>query len=316
MPRSYPIASRPVLRLSCEVPELPDITVYVERLRPRVLDQPLERIRLVTPIFLRTVIPRWQDAQGRKVVAVSRLAKRVVLSLEGDMHLVIHLMKLGRFKWDDGGKSPGLKLLHATFAFPTGALSVIEIGPKKRAQLHIVGSTAALEELRPPGLEPLECELDEFAEALRRENHTIKRSLTDQRIVAGIGNAYSDEILHAARVSPIALTSKLSDEEIERIYDAMRRQLEHWTASLRAEVGERFPEKVTAFREGMAVHGRFKQPCPVCGTPVERIVYADRETNYCARCQTDGKRLADRALSRLLGQDWPKTLEELEERRR
>ncbi len=298
------------------MPELPDITVYVERLRPRLVGHRLERIRLVTPIFLRTVVPRWQDAQERDVVAVSRLAKRIVISLEGDLHLVIHLMKLGRLRWDDKGKPPGLKLLHASFFFTNGGLHVIEIGPKKRASLHVLAGAAALEELRPPGLEPLECELDEFAAALRRENHTLKRALTDQRIVAGIGNAYSDEILHAARLSPIALTSKLDDEEIARLFDAMRRQLELWTDSLRAEVGDGFPEKVTAFRKGMAVHGRFREPCPVCGTPVERIVYADRETNYCARCQTGGKRLADRALSRLLGQDWPRTLEELEERKR
>jgi formamidopyrimidine-DNA glycosylase len=298
------------------MPELPDITVYVERLRPRVLDQPLERIRLVTPIFLRTVVPSWKDAQGRRVVDVQRLAKRIVLSLEGDMHLVIHLMKLGRLRWDDEGKSPGNKLLHGSFFFPSGALHVIEIGPKKRASLHVVGSTAELEQLRPLGIEPLECDLGEFAEAMQRENHTLKRTLTDQRIIAGIGNAYSDEILHAARLSPIAMSTKLSPEEVERLYVATRRELEKWTDSLRKEVGEGFPAKVTAFRKGMAVHGRFKEPCPVCATPVERIVYADRETNYCALCQTGGKRLADRAMSRLLGKDWPRTLEELEERKR
>jgi formamidopyrimidine-DNA glycosylase len=298
------------------MPELPDITVYVERLRPRVLDQPLERIRLVTPIFLRTVIPRWQEAQGRRVVGVQRLAKRIVLSLEGDLHLVIHLMKLGRLRWDDHGKSPGNKLLHGSFFFPSGALHVIEIGPKKRASLHVIGSAAELEQLRPAGIEPLACELGEFAAALQQENHTLKRTLTDQRIIAGIGNAYSDEILHAAQLSPIAMSTKLSPEEVERLYVAMRRQLELWTERLRAELGEGFPTKVTAFRAGMAVHGRFKEPCPVCGTPVERIVYADRETNYCAMCQTGGKRLADRAMSRLLGKDWPRTLEELEERKR
>jgi len=263
------------------------------------------------------VVPSWQDAQGREVVAVSRMAKRIVVSLAGDLHLVLHLMKLGRLRWEPTGKSPGLKLLHASFLFDDGAaLHAIEIGPKKRASLHVVGGTAALEEFRPPGIEPLAADLPAFAAAVRRENHTLKRVLTDQRLVSGIGNAYSDEILHAARLSPIALSSKLSDDDIERLWHSTRSVLTTWTERLREETGEGFPEKVTAFRKGMAAHGRFKEPCPDCGTPIERIVYADRETNYCARCQTGGKRLADRALSRLLGGDWPRTLEELEAHRR
>jgi formamidopyrimidine-DNA glycosylase len=308
------------------VPELPDITVYVECLQRRIIGHTLERIRLVSPFFLRTVVPPWQDTQGREVVAVSRMAKRIVVSLAGDLHLVVHLMKLGRLRWEPTGKSPGLKLLHASFMFDGGGpsgpegrgggLHVIEIGPKKRASLHVVGGAAALEEFRPPGIEPLESDLPSFAAAVRRENHTLKRVLTDQRLISGIGNAYSDEILHAARLSPIALSSKLSDADIERLFESTRAVLTKWTERLREETGDGFPEKVTAFRKGMAAHGRFKEPCPDCGTPIERIVYADRETNYCARCQTGGKRLADRALSRLLGGDWPRTLEELEAHRK
>jgi formamidopyrimidine-DNA glycosylase len=239
------------------------------------------------------------------------------VSLAGDLHLVFHLMKLGRLKWEPTGKSPGIKLLHASFTFDdAGALHVIEIGPKKRASLHVVGGGAALAEFRPPGIEPLDSDLATFADAVHRENHTLKRVLTDQRLISGIGNAYSDEILHDARLSPVALSGKLPDADVERLWQSTRRVLTTWTQRLRAETGDGFPEKVTAFRKGMAVHGRFKEPCPVCGTPVERIVYADRETNYCARCQTGGKRLADRALSRLLGADWPRTLEELEAQRR
>jgi formamidopyrimidine-DNA glycosylase len=299
------------------VPELPDITVYVECLQRRIVGHTLERIRLVSPFYLRTVVPSWQEAQGREVVAVSRMAKRIVVSLTGDLHLVMHLMKLGRLRWEPTGKSPGTKLLHASFFFrDAGALHAIEIGPKKRASLHVVGGAAALAEFRPPGIEPLESDLAAFAAAVKLENHTLKRVLTDQRLISGIGNAYSDEILHAARLSPVALSTKLTDADIERLWTATRKVLVYWTERLRDETGDGWPEKVTAFRDGMAVHGRFKEPCPDCGTPVERIVYADRETNYCARCQTGGKRLADRALSRLLGGDWPRTLEELEAHRR
>ncbi|MBX7079157.1 MAG: formamidopyrimidine-DNA glycosylase [Nannocystaceae bacterium] len=298
------------------MPELPDITVYVERLGALLVGATLETLRLCNPFFLRTVTPPWQSAQGRRVAAVTRLGKRIALTLEPELHLVVHLMKLGRLKWDTRRKSPGLKLLHATLAFDRGALHVIEIGPKKRASLHVVADAAALAAMRPDGIEPLECSLAAFSEAVHRENHTLKRVLTDQRIIAGIGNAYSDEILHAARLSPVSLSQKLDAEATARLWQATRETLQRWTEQLRRETGEGFPEHVTAFREGMAVHGRHKQPCPVCGTAVERIVYADRETNYCARCQTGGRRLADRALSRLLGEDWPRTLEELEERRR
>lgn len=297
------------------MPELPDITVYVESLRRKLVGSTVDRLRLGNPFFLRTVVPSWTEVAGKRVVGVERLGKRIAIELDGDLHLVIHLMKLGRLQWDERGKSPGAKVLHATFVVGAAALHVIEIGPKKRASLHVLRPRAARDAMRPAGIEPLECTADDLAAALRRENHTLKRSLTDQRLVSGIGNAYSDEILHAARMSPITLSTKLDDAAVAQLWTAMRTTLQTWTDRLRAEVGDGFPGKVTAFRPEMAVHGRYQLPCPVCETPVERIVYADRETNYCARCQTGGKRLADRALSRLLGDDWPKTLEELEERR-
>ena len=297
------------------MPELPDITVYVECLRRRIVGRTLTTLRLGNPFFLRTVTPSYKDVPGREVLGVDRLGKRISIGLRGDLHLVVHLMKLGRLRWDDHGKGPGAKLLHVTFGFDTSALHVIEIGAKKRASLHVVEGLAARDAFRPAGLEPLECSLDAFREALVRENHTLKRTLTDQRLISGIGNAYSDEILHAARLSPVMLSTKLDDEASARLWAAMRGTLSSWTERLRAEVGEGFPAKVTAFRPEMAVHGRFKAPCPRCHSAVERIVYADRETNYCAQCQTAGRRLADRALSRLLGNDWPRTLEELEERR-
>jgi formamidopyrimidine-DNA glycosylase len=297
------------------VPELPDITVYVECLGRRLIGRTITSLRLGNPFFLRTVTPSWSLVAGRSVLAVERLGKRVALALDGDLHLVIHLMKLGRFNWDERGKTPGAKLLHATLQFDNGALHVIEIGPKKRASLHIVQGRAAREGFRPIGIEPLEGTLDEFRDALRRENHTLKRTLTDQRLVSGIGNAYSDEILHAAELSPVMMSTRLDDDAGARLWTAMRATLTMWTERLRVEVGDGFPGKVTAFRPEMAVHGRFKLPCPRCATAIERIVYADRETNYCPRCQTGGRRLADRALSRLLGADWPRTLEELEGRR-
>ncbi len=303
---------RSASRSSDRVPELPDITVYVERLAPRLVGATLTRLRLISPFFLRTVSPPWQSVQGEAFTAIARLGKRIVFSLTGDRHLVVHLMRLGRLQWGSAAKAPGRKVLLASFEVGPDALHVIEIGPKKRASLHLVGNSAELEAFRPTGVDPLEATLEAFAAAIRRENHTLKRTLTDQRLISGIGNAYSDEILHAARLSPVALSSRVSDEQIAALHIATREVLTSWTARLRAEVGEGFPTKVTAFREGMAVHGRFRQPCPVCGTSVERIVYADRETNYCARCQTGGRRLADRALSRLLGEDWPKTLDELE----
>lgn len=297
------------------MPELPDITVYVESLRRKLVGRTIDRLRLGNPFFLRTVTPSWTEVAGKSVIAIERLGKRIAIELGDDLHLVIHLMKLGRLQWDERGKVPGAKLLHATMTVGTAALHVIEIGPKKRASLHIVRPKAARDAMRPPGIEPLECTVADLIEVLRRENHTLKRTLTDQRLISGIGNAYSDEILHAAGLSPVMLSTKLDDATAERLWHAIRTTLTTWTERLRAEVGDGFPGKVTAFRPQMAVHGRFKLPCPVCETPVERIVYADRETNYCARCQTGGKRLADRALSRLLGGDWPKTLEELEDRR-
>jgi formamidopyrimidine-DNA glycosylase len=297
------------------VPELPDITVYVECLRRRIVGHTIDKLKLGNPFFLRTVTPSWTSVAGREVTGVERLGKRIAIGLAGDLHLVIHLMKLGRLQWDERGKSPGQKLLHATLAFGPASLHVIEIGPKKRASLHIVEGIAAREQFRPIGIEPLECTIDAFRDALRRENHTLKRTLTDQRIISGIGNAYSDEILHAAGLSPVMLSTKLDDATSKTLWEAMRTTLTVWTDRLRAEVGDAFPGKVTAFRPEMAVHGKFRAPCPVCETAVERIVYADRETNYCPRCQTGGRRLADRALSRLLGADWPRTLEELEERK-
>lgn len=297
------------------MPELPDITVYVECLRRRIVGKTVANLRLGNPFFLRTVTPSWTLVTGREVIGVERLGKRIAIALDGDLHLVVHLMKLGRVQWDERGKSPGPKLLHASLRFDSGTLHVIEIGAKKRASLHIVEGLADREKFRPLGVEPLECTLAQLTDALRRENHTLKRSLTDQRLVSGIGNAYSDEILHAAELSPVMLSTKLDDAQIQTLFDAMRSTLVTWTDRLRAEVGDGFPGKVTAFRPEMAAHGRFGLPCPRCQTAIERIVYADRETNYCPRCQTGGRRLADRALSRLLGDDWPRTLEELEERR-
>lgn len=297
------------------MPELPDITVYVECLQRRIVGRTIDKLKLGNPFFLRTVTPSWTKVAGHEVVGVERLAKRIAIALDGDLHLVIHLMKLGRLRWDERGKGPGPKLLHATLQIGASSLHVIEIGPKKRASLHIVDGLAAREAFRPVGIEPLECTVDAFRDALRRENHTLKRTLTDQRLVSGIGNAYSDEILHAAGLSPVMLSTKLDDATSLRLWEAMRATLVVWTDRLRAEVGDGFPGKVTAFRPEMAVHGKFRSPCPVCSTSVERIVYADRETNYCPRCQTGGRVLADRALSRLLGDDWPRTLEELEERR-
>jgi formamidopyrimidine-DNA glycosylase len=296
------------------VPELPDVTVYVERLRERVAGQPLERVRLASPFLLRTVEPPLSQTFGRRVEEVRRLGKRIVLRLDGGLFIVVHLMIAGRLRWGaPGAKIPG-KVGLAAFDFPSGALLLTEASSKKRAALHVVDE-AGLAAMDRGGVEPLEVTVRQFAAALRGENHTLKRSLTDPRLFSGIGNAYSDEILHRAQLSPVALTSRLDDEEIARLHAATRAVLTEWTERLRRESEGGWPEKVTAFREGMAVHGRYRQPCPVCGTPVQRIRYAENETNYCPRCQTGGKLLADRALSRLLHGDWPKTLEELEERK-
>lgn len=293
------------------MPELPDITVYVDALRRRVVGQPLAEVRLKTPFLLRTVEPPLADLIGKHVIAVERLGKRIVLEMDGELFVVIHLMIAGRLHWKVRGAKSGGRSDLAAFEFPTGILSLTEAGTKRRASLHLVRGRIGLAEFRRGGLEPLEATLDDFAVRLRLENHTVKRSLTDPRLFSGIGNAYSDEILHRAKLSPVKLTSRLVDDEIARLFQATKAILVEWTERLRAEAGDAFPEKVTAFRPEMAVHGRFGQPCPVCGTPVQRIRYADNETNYCARCQTDGKLLADRALSRLLKQDWPRSIDEV-----
>ena len=297
------------------MPELPDVTVYVEALRARVVGQPLERIRLQSPFLLRSVEPPIGTVAGRAVRAVDRLAKRIVLALDGDLFLVLHLMIAGRLHWrPPGARLPG-KLGVAAFDIPNGTLTLTEAGTKKRAALHLVAGRTALATSDPGGLEVLDADLADFRTALARERHTLKRALTDPRLLAGIGNAYADEILHRARLSPVRMTDALTLEEMARLFEATRNTLSDWIERLRAEAGGDFPEGVTAFRPGMAVHGRFGQPCRDCGAPVQRIVHAENETNYCAGCQTGGRLLADRALSRLLRQDWPRTLEELEERR-
>ena len=295
------------------MPEYPDVTVYLESLAPRILQQPLEKVRIGSPFVLRSVEPPIEAVEGKRVIGLRRIGKRLVLAVEGGNFLVIHLMIAGRLRWRPQGTLIPKKLGLAAFDFPTGTLLLTEAGTKKRASLTLVHGEAALASIHRGGLEVMEAGLEEFAAAVRRENHTLKRTLTDPRLFSGIGNAYSDEILHHARLSPIQLSQRATDEEIARLYHSTRSVLEMWTERLREEVGSGFPEKVTAFREGMAVHGRYRQPCPVCGSPVQRIAYADNETNYCARCQTEGRLLADRSLSRLLKDDWPRSLEELEE---
>ena len=293
------------------MPELPDITVYVEAIARHVVGQPITEIKLGTPFLLRTVDPPLSALVDKRVSEVTRLGKRVVMGLEGDLFIVIHLMIAGRLHWRPRGAKGGKKSDLAAFEFPNGTLTLTEAGTKRRASLHLVRGAAGLVDFQRGGLEVLDATLDQFAERLRVESHTVKRSLTDPRLFSGIGNAYSDEILHRAKMAPVKLTRRLTDDEIATLFDATRAVLVEWTDRLRAEAGEGFPEKVTAFREEMAVHGKFGQPCPVCGTPVQRIRYADNETNYCARCQTDGKLLADRGLSRLLKEDWPKSIDEL-----
>ena len=290
------------------MPELPDVTVYVEALERRVAGRRLERVRTLNPFVLRSVDPPLDAVAGRAVEGLRRIGKRIVLDMGGGLYVVIHLMIAGRLVW----KPPGAKTTKnaiAAFDFENGTLFFTEAGTRKRASLALVRGEPALRALDPGGIEPLEATPQAFAQALRRENHTLKRALTDPHLFSGIGNAYSDEILHAARMSPLKLTKSLTDEEAERLRKAVRATLLSWTDILRAEAGDAFPEKVTAFRDGMAVHGRYKQPCPVCGSPVQRIVYAENECNYCARCQTEGRLLADRSLSRLLKDDWPKTLD-------
>jgi formamidopyrimidine-DNA glycosylase len=294
------------------VPELPDIVVYCESLAARFVGAKLERTRVVSLNLLRTADPPLEDTHGRRVLDVWRLGKRIVIALEGDLFLVLHLMIAGRLRWKPpGAKVPG-KVGLAAFEFSTGTLILTEASTKQRASLHVMRGEENVRALAAGGIEPLASSAAEFKAALMSENHTLKRALTDPRLLSGIGNAYSDEILHRARLSPMTLTSRLTDEEHARLFEATRTVLIEWTDRLRAEAGDGFPEKVTAFREGMAVHGRYRQPCPVCGAPVQRIRYAENETNYCARCQTGGRLLADRALSRLLKGDWPRTLEEIE----
>ena len=298
------------------MPELPDITVYIEQLRPRTQGQVLERLDIASPFLLRSVDPPPSQLHGQRVVELLRIGKRIVWAFDGDRFLILHLMIAGRLHWKPpGAKLPG-KVGLAALRFPSGTLTLTEAGSKKRASLHVVRGQPALAQHNPGGLDVLTSDLPAFTAALQRENHTLKRALTDPRLFDGIGNAYSDEILHTAKMSPLALTQRLTTEEIARLRDATQRTLLDWTDRLRREAGDGFPEKVTAFREGMAVHGRFGKPCPVCGSPVQRIVYAENETNYCPRCQTGGKLLADRSLSRLLKDDWPRTLEELEEQKR
>ena len=293
------------------MPELPDVTVYLEALEARIVGQVLERVKLASPFVLRSFDPPLDAVNGRVVKGLRRIGKRIVLDLGEGFFAVIHLMIAGRLHWRAAGEKRRPQGILASFELANGTLHFTEAGTRKRASLTIVRGEEALAALDPGGIEPLAASFEEFDAALRRESHTLKRALTDPRLFSGIGNAYSDEILHAARLSPLKLTRSLEEEESRRLHKAVRETLVSWTDILRVEAGSRFPEKVTAFREGMAVHGRYRQPCPVCGSPVQRIVYAENECNYCATCQTGGKLLADRSLSRLLKDDWPKTIDEL-----
>ncbi len=297
------------------MPELPDIRLYLAALEPRLVGQPLERIRLANPFLLRTVEPPLAAAHGRTITAVRRIGKRIVISLRDDLHLVLHLMIAGRFRWLAAGAKPPGRIGLACFDLPTGTLALTEAGTTRRASLHLAAGAAALAAFDRGGLDVEQASPEAFAARLRAENHTLKRSLTDPTIFDGIGNAYSDEILHRARLSPLRLTRQLHDAECARLHQACREVLESWTGRLLRETGDRFPQKVTAFRDGMAAHGRYGLPCPDCGSPIQRIRYAEHETNYCPSCQTEGRLLADRGLSRLLREDWPRTLVELEERR-
>ena len=288
------------------MPELPDIAVYLEALKRRVEGARLLKVRLLNPFLLRTAVPPIANAEGKKVVGLRRMGKRIVLALEDELFLVIHLMIAGRLQWDS--KRKGLAVLE----FDTGSLTLTEAGSKRRASLHLVQGEAALAAMDPGGIDVFSADYETFRSRLRSGNHTVKRALTDPHLFSGIGNAYSDEILHRAKMSPFAMTSQLSDQAVRSLHEATKQTLKQWTEALRRQTGDGFPEKVTAFREDMAVHGRYGKPCPVCGAPVQRIVYAENETNYCARCQTGGKILADRALSRLLKASWPRNIDELE----
>jgi formamidopyrimidine-DNA glycosylase len=294
------------------MPELPDIVVYVERLEDLLAGRTLERIRLLNPFVLRSVSPPIASVEGKKVLRLRRVGKRIVFELEGALFLVLHLMIAGRLRWLEKGKKPPGRIALAVLEFEDASLLLTEAGSKRRASINLVQGEAALDAIDPGGLEVLGARLEEFSERLRRDNHTVKRALTDPHLFSGIGNAYSDEILHRAKLSPFAQTASLSEDDVKRLHDATRATLLEWTERLRRQAGSDLPEKVTAFHEEMAVHGRYRKPCPVCGSPVQRIVYAENETNYCARCQTGGRILADRALSRLLKASWPRSIDELE----
>jgi formamidopyrimidine-DNA glycosylase len=294
------------------VPELPDIVVYIEALEQRIQGSVLERVRIANPFLLRTVVPSLSSVEGKKITELRRLGKRICFGFEGDLWLVLHLMIAGRLHWYNERAKAAKGRSVAVFEFTNGSLTLTEAGSQKRASLHVVQGRAGLENLDPGGLEIFEATIEQFARAIKAKNHTLKRALTDPRILSGIGNAYSDEILFEARLSPFTLTQKLSDEEVEQLFEAIKRSLTDWVARLRAEYRESFPEKVTAFRPDMATHGKYGQPCPRCGSKIQRIRYGSNETNYCPTCQTGGKLLADRALSRLLKNDWPRTPEELD----
>jgi formamidopyrimidine-DNA glycosylase len=297
------------------VPELPDILLYLHALEPRIVGKRVMGVRLASPFLLRSVAPPLSAIEGRAIVGLRRLGKRVVLEAEGELFLVFHLMIAGRFRWKPAASPiPGRVGLFA-LDFEDNTLILTEAGSKRQASLYLVEGVEALAQHDPGGLEVLEIDMPTFARALRRDNHTLKRALTDPHLFSGIGNAYSDEILHAARMSPFKQTGSITDEEMRRLYEATRRTLAEWIARLQEETGDNFPEKVTAFRKGMAVHGRYREPCPDCGAPIQRIVYAANEANYCANCQTGGRLFADRSLSRLLKRDWPRTLEQLEKKR-
>ena len=297
------------------MPELPDIFLYVHALEPRIVGKRVTGVRLASPFLLRSVNPPLSTIEGRQAVGLRRIGKRVVIELEDELFLVFHLMIAGRFRWKPPGTGIPGKVGLLALDFENGTLILTEAGSRRQASLYVVQGVEALAQHDPGGLEVMEIDLPAFARALQRDNHTLKRALTDPHLFSGIGNAYSDEILHAARMSPFKQTGSLSDEEVRRLYEAVRRTLAQWIARLQRETGDAFPEKVTAFRDGMAVHGRYRQPCPDCGAPIQRIVYAANEANYCANCQTGGRLLADRSLSRLLKQDWPRTLDELERKR-
>jgi len=296
------------------MPELPDIVVYIEALKRRILGHVLERIQIRGPLLLRTAKPPIEAIQGHTVKELRRVGKRIALKFDNELWLVFHLMIAGRLHWVEKRVTPDGRRTLAALDFDSGTLTLTEAGTKKRASLHVLDGDEELAKLDPGGLEVLDATLDEFRTALTASNHTLKRALADPHMFSGIGNAYSDEILHAARLSPVKLTQRMKDDEIQRLYEAVRHSLQEWTQRLREQTGNKFPEKVTAFREGMAAHGRYGHPCPVCGTQIQRIRYASNDTNYCPHCQTEGKLLADRALSRLLREDWPRSLEEMEER--